>query len=164
MYKTQWRSPLHDDVIKWKHFPRYWPFVCSGNSPVTGEFPAQMPVTRSFDVFFDLRLNKRLSKQAWGWWLETPSRPLCRHCNDLTFRSWQTAILYEQSWKIHFISTLHPSLSSHTQFDGGTVNECRSKWNRFSAIVNSDTRRNAFNDWMQISPGINATSPFCHIK
>ena len=30
--------------------------ICAGNSPVTGEFPAQMPVTRSFDVFFDLRL------------------------------------------------------------------------------------------------------------
>ena len=32
---------------------------CAGNSPVTGEFPAQRPVARSFDVFFDLRLNKR---------------------------------------------------------------------------------------------------------
>ena len=32
-----------------------------------GEFPTQRPVTRSFDVFFDLRLNKRLSKQPWGW-------------------------------------------------------------------------------------------------
>ena len=32
-----------------------------------GEFPPQRPVTRSFDVFFDLRLNKRLSKQPWGW-------------------------------------------------------------------------------------------------
>ena len=38
--------------------------ICAGNSPVTGEFPAQMPVTRSFDVFFDLRLNKMLSKQS----------------------------------------------------------------------------------------------------
>ena len=38
------------------------PAICAGNSPVTGEFPAQRPVTRSFDVFFDLRLNKRLSK------------------------------------------------------------------------------------------------------
>ena len=47
-----------------------------------GEFPAQRPVTRSFDVFFDLRPNKRLSKQSWGWWFETPSRSLCRHCND----------------------------------------------------------------------------------
>ena len=36
--------------------------ICAVNSPVTGEFPAQRPVTRSFDVFFDLRLNKRLSK------------------------------------------------------------------------------------------------------
>ena len=35
--------------------------ICVGNSPVTGEFPAQRAVTRSFDVFFDLRLNKRLS-------------------------------------------------------------------------------------------------------
>ena len=47
----------HDDVIKWKRFPRYWPFV-------TGEFPSQRPVTQSFDSFFDLRLNKRLSKQS----------------------------------------------------------------------------------------------------
>ena len=44
---------------------------CAGNSPATGEFPSQRPVTRSFDVFFDLRLNKRLSKKSWGWWLET---------------------------------------------------------------------------------------------
>ena len=44
--------------------------LCAGNSPVTGEFPAQRPVTRSFDVFFDLRQNKRLSKQSWGWWFE----------------------------------------------------------------------------------------------
>ena len=40
--------------------------LCAGKPPVTGEFPSQRPVTRSFDVFFDLRLNKRLSKQSWG--------------------------------------------------------------------------------------------------
>ena len=45
------------------------------------------PVTRSFDVFFDLHLNKRLSKQSWGWWFETPSCPLWRHCNTFTFKS-----------------------------------------------------------------------------
>ena len=56
--------------------------ICAGNSPVPGEFPTQRPVTWSFDIFFDLRLNKRLSKQSWGWWLETPSRPLRRHRND----------------------------------------------------------------------------------
>ena len=44
-----------------------------------GEFPAQRSVTRSFDVFFDLRLNKRLRKQSWGWWL-------WRHCNVFVFR------------------------------------------------------------------------------
>ena len=48
--------------------------LCAGNSPVNGEFPSQRPVTRSFDIFFDLRLNKRSSKQARGWWFETPSR------------------------------------------------------------------------------------------
>ena len=36
--------------------------ICVGNSSVNGEFPAQKPVTRSFDVFFDLRLNKLLNK------------------------------------------------------------------------------------------------------
>ena len=55
--------------------------ICAGNSPGSDEFPAQGLVTRSFDIFFDLRLNKRLSKQSWGWWFETPSCPLLRHCN-----------------------------------------------------------------------------------
>ena len=46
-----------------------------------GEFPTQRPVTRSFDVFFDLHLNKRLSKQPWGWWFETSSWSLWRQSN-----------------------------------------------------------------------------------
>ena len=54
---------------------------CAGNSPVTGEFPTQRPVSRSFDVFFDLYLNKRFSKQSWCWLFETPSWSLWRHCN-----------------------------------------------------------------------------------
>ena len=53
--------------------------ICAGNSPVT----AQRPVTRSFDVYFDLRPNKRLSKQSWGWWFETPSRPLWCHRTEV---------------------------------------------------------------------------------
>ena len=57
--------------------------LCAGNSPVTGEFPAQRPVTRSFAVFFDLRLNKPLSKLSRGWWFETQSRPLWHHFNGL---------------------------------------------------------------------------------
>ena len=49
-----------------------------------GEFPTQRPVTRSFDVFFDLRLNKRLSKHSWGWWFEKLSYSLWRHHNVWT--------------------------------------------------------------------------------
>ena len=55
--------------------------ICAGNSPVPGEFSAQRPVTRSFDVFFDLHPNKQLSKQLWGWWFETQSWSLWRHRN-----------------------------------------------------------------------------------
>ena len=73
-------TEYHDDVIKWKHFPRYWPF-CAGNSPVNGEFRSQRPVTRSFDLFFDLRMNKRLSKQSRRRWFETPSRSVWRQSN-----------------------------------------------------------------------------------
>ena len=47
-----------------------------------GEFPAHGPVMRSFDVFFDLYLNKRLNTQSWGWWFKTPSPSLWRHCNE----------------------------------------------------------------------------------
>ena len=65
--------------------------LCAGNSPVTGEFPSQRPVTQSFDVFFDLRLNKRLSKQSWGWWFETPSCSLWRHRNG-----WCGAVIWFQ--------------------------------------------------------------------
>ena len=46
-----------------------------------GEFPAQRSVTWSFDVFFDLRPNKQLSKQPRGWWFEMPSWSLWRQCN-----------------------------------------------------------------------------------
>ena len=58
--------------------------ICAGNSPVPGEFPTQRPVTRSFDVYFDLRPNKWLSKQSWGWWFETLSCSLWRHRNALS--------------------------------------------------------------------------------
>ena len=53
----------------------------TGNSPVTGEFPSQRPETRSFDVFFDLRLNRQFSKQLRRKWFETLLRSLWWHCN-----------------------------------------------------------------------------------
>ena len=57
--------------------------LCAGNSPVTGEFPSQRPVTRTFDVFFDTCLNKPRSKQIGGWWFDTPSRSSRRHFNEI---------------------------------------------------------------------------------
>ena len=62
-----------------------------------GEFPTQRPVTRSFDVFFHLRLNKRLSKQPGGWWFETPPWSLWRQCNvrlDVADRFCVTTYVY----------------------------------------------------------------------
>ena len=90
--------------------------LCEGNSPVTGEFPSQRPVTQSLDVFFDLRMNKRLSKQSKRRWFETPPRSLWRHCNELemelpdrkqegtrkrspNYSHHATGILYYELWK-----------------------------------------------------------------
>ena len=82
---TQFYLPDHDDVIKWKHFPRYWPFVWEirrspVNSPHTGQWRGAL------FFFFDLPQNKLLNKQSWNWWFETPSRPLWRHCDGHQFR------------------------------------------------------------------------------
>ena len=55
--------------------------LCAENSPVPIEFPAQMPVTWSFDVFFYLRMNKQLREQSWGWWSEMPLWSLWCDCN-----------------------------------------------------------------------------------
>ena len=108
---------LHDDVIKWKTFPALLAF-CAGNSPVPGEFPPQRPVTRNFDVFFDLRLNKRLSKLSWGWWSETPSSSLWRHRNE-----------FESKF------TFKDSLVRYT--DEPFEYECRGDWlvNRFRPLI-----------------------------
>ena len=51
------------------------------------------------NVFFDLRLNKRLSKLSWGWWFETPSCSLWRHCNELLNQNLRSLIKYQvQLW------------------------------------------------------------------
>ena len=93
--------------------------ICAGNSPVPGEFPTQRPVTRGFDVFFDLRLNKRFSKQSWGWWFETPSGSLWRQYNvDVASDSWSwhhydspilLMLMRSGSLRLQKINTLRPS-------------------------------------------------------
>ena len=78
---------VHDMASWWRHQMETFSALlamCAGNSPGTGEFPTQRPVTRSFDVYFDLRPNKRLSKQSWGWWFETLLCSLWRHRNVIT--------------------------------------------------------------------------------
>ena len=72
------------------------------------EFPAQRPVTQSFDVFFDLHFNKQLSNQSWGWWFEMPSRPSWRHCNvnEWYYITWSAntiACLQRKGWFLHDI-------------------------------------------------------------
>ena len=110
--RSNWRKfEQHDDVIKWKHFPCYWPYE-RGILPVTGEFSAQRPVTRSFDVFFDLHLNKQLSKQSWCWWFETLSRSLWRHCND------ELSLDKLKNW---FISSSPPSAAYTRQWIGSAL-------------------------------------------
>ena len=78
--------------------------LCAGSSPVTGEFPSQGPATRSFDVLFGLRVNKRLNKQSWSWWLVTPLRSLRRHCNEL----WTALPAYAPRWRLIAPSCVHP--------------------------------------------------------
>ena len=74
-------------------------------SSVTGEFPTQRPVTRSFGVFFEQCLNERLSKQSWGWWFEMSSRPLWRHCNESSYTFRYIARIFFQisfwNWQYH---------------------------------------------------------------
>ena len=102
----------HDDVIKWKHFLRYWPFVRGiHRSPVNTPHKGQWRGALMFSLI--RRLNTRLSKlwQWWGWWFEMPLRPLWHHCNVLCFRL--------QYW----ISPPHPFNFDITSFVVKTV-EC----------------------------------------
>ena len=72
MHITWWRHPIRTSSASLA--------ICTVDSPVTGEFPSQRPVTRSFDAFY-LRLDKWLIKQSRRRWYETPSRSLSCHYN-----------------------------------------------------------------------------------
>ena len=64
---------------------------CAGNSSVSGEIPLTKASDAELDVFYDQRLNTRLSKQSWGWWFETLSRSLWRYCNE--------PLVFKEYWK-----------------------------------------------------------------
>ena len=88
--------------------------------------PAQRPVTRSFDVFFDLRLTKRLSKQSWCWWFEMLPRPLWRHSNATKFLPHRCA---DAGWTFYSISSYHilrfAWISWMTCFSHGSIGSYR---------------------------------------
>ena len=83
--------------------------------------PAQRPVTRSFDVFFDLRLNKRLSKQPWGWWFETPSWSLWRQCNDFAWIVPKCVFLFttDPSYLMELLRRLYSEMKAVWWIDTG---------------------------------------------
>ena len=81
--KSQYLS-YYDDVIKWKHFPRYWPFVRGiHRPPVNSPHKGQWRGALMFSLICAW-INRWLSKQSWGWWFETLLRPLWCQCNMLT--------------------------------------------------------------------------------
>ena len=102
------RKQKHDDDIKWEHFPRYWTFV-SGihrslvGSPHKGQWPGVL------NVFFDLRLNKRLRTQSRLQWFETSWRSLWRHSRvkrrcilwDMLDMKWYRLIPADKSKIVH---------------------------------------------------------------
>ena len=71
----------HDDVIKWKHFPRYWPFARGiHRSLVNSSYKGQWRGALMFSLIW-VWMNSCVNRQPWGWWFETPSHPFWRHSN-----------------------------------------------------------------------------------
>ena len=118
---------------------------CEGNSPVTGEFPSQRPVTGRFDVCLDLRLNKQLSKQWRGWRFVTPSRPLWRQCNEEIHRI-KSFFNYHDRRVLIYISPCNPTfkmLANWMPIIAGDLNIVpRELWVHFNMQYS-----NPFNNW-----------------
>ena len=91
--------------------------LCVGNSPATGEFPAHRPITRSFDIFFDLRLNQGLIKQWRGLWFKTPLRSLWRHRNASQTGVLSNAIAVPTSGKSAFSYMRNASIQMHLNYN-----------------------------------------------
>ena len=109
-HKTWWRHHIETFSVLLA--------ICAANLPVPDEFSIQRPVTQSFDVFFDLCLNKRLSKQSGGWWFEMPSCPLWRDCNE-------GCISYFALWKL-WLNTIcvNPCCLRHTHMPAPINDVC----------------------------------------
>ena len=162
---------FHDDVIKWKHFPRYWPFVrrihrFPMNSPHKGQWRGTL------NFFFDLRLNKRLSKQWWGWWFETLSHPSCRHSNEIshvvrTVKQWISGcapILHCN------INVMHECIIGKSSPHQPCENPCHSNvWvivalNDKSASMLLVLTKNRPNQWLVMKKSVNKCNDFPDIR
>ena len=124
----------YDDVSKWKHCPRYWPFVQGiHRGPVNS--PHKWSVMRSFHVFFDLCLNKRLSKQLWGWWFETPSYPLWRHCNGWNCLGLQIVTLWFVAHQTAQQAAHWPKENSPITWAGGLLSKFHVKFKGLRPVL-----------------------------
>ena len=119
--------PHNDDVIKLRSIPHYWPFVrgihrSPVNAPLTKATYAEL-----WFFFFDLRLNKRLSKQPRRRWFDTPLCPLWRQCNVLTNKAHDKLFRAHQLgrgmdcrllplWALNLIHILSISLQCYMQY------------------------------------------------
>ena len=71
--------------------------LCVGNSPVTVNSPHKAQWRGALMFSLICVLNKRLSKQSWGWWFKTPSPSLWRHCNESSdFRNKNKTVMKQQ--------------------------------------------------------------------
>ena len=106
--------------IWWRHHVETFSVLLAlgmGNSAVTGEFLAQRPVTRNFNVFVDFHLNKRWSKHSSRRWFETSSRPLWRHynVNENYFHKWFINVL-RTAHLFHWLTNIILILWGHFLF------------------------------------------------
>ena len=85
--------------------------ICAGNSPVTDDFPTKSQLRGSLMFSLILCLNRRLSKQPWGWWFETPSWSFWCHCNEFSYNSFKLAFVNQ----IALIKRIGRHIPKHTQ-------------------------------------------------
>ena len=119
---------LHNDVIKWKIFNVTGP-LCG---EFTGEFPSQRPVTRCFDVFSDLGLDKRLSNKPRRRWFETPSPSLWRHFNEWDYTRFQLQTDFERV--IYIVTGLESWTTKATWFRIIYLSQCGTR-----KVINNET-------------------------
>ena len=122
--------------------------LCAGNSPVTCEFPAQRPVTRSF-VFIDMRLSKRLDKQHRRRWFETPSRSLWRYCNGEWISTTSNSMIYTHWGRHKMVAILQAIFSKAYAWMKMIKFRLKFHWNLFPG-VQLTISQHWFKEWLVV--------------